>query len=620
MMKKRFFCLLLLMSVVLFSLPVFSWASSSETSVIQTIRALGIMNGDESGNLDLSRTITRAEFSKMLISASPYKDTVSSEGSGYSLFRDMKSTHWASEYIKVAVEQGWITGYTDGTFRPDSTITLEEACSAVLRMLGYGADSLAGSFPQAQLSKAASLGLRDGVSAAAGESMTRRDCMYLFYNLLTSETSENQIYGETLGYTVTDGEIDYMAIVRENISGPYISDGSQPDPDFEAAAVYRDGKNASLSDLSLYDVYYYSEILRSVWIYTERVTGEITSLSPDSTSPESVTISGKEYVIGSSEASYRLSALNGTSAGDVVTLLLGMDDSVAGVLTAEEYSVTYYGIVTECEDVVSSGDNAAVHSSVSMACTDGSLRTFEAEQSSSYSTGQMISVTIENGETSMRILPEESVTGTVDSDATRLGNLLFSSEIEILDTSEEGDYAVLKPERLAGRTLSGNDVRYYALNAQGEITHLILDDVSGDTWSYGYLLSADRQSAGNLSFTVTYDYITDGASGTLVSGNTDYLVYARSGFAIRYNSDGSVKSMRNLKSAAVTEIGSSFIRSGNRTFRLYDEVQVYLKDGSNYYSVSLSDINDEDYTITGWYDDFGCSAGNLIRVIIAEEK
>ena len=61
-----------------------------------------------------------------------------------------------------------MTGYTDGTFRPDQTVKLEEACSAVLKLLGYDSASLAGSFPSAQLSKAAALGLRTDQPEAGG--------------------------------------------------------------------------------------------------------------------------------------------------------------------------------------------------------------------------------------------------------------------------------------------------------------------------------------------------------------------------------------------------------------------------------------------------------------------
>lgn len=148
---------------------------------------------------------------------------MSGPGYGYSLFKDVKSDHWASEYIKLAVEQGWITGYVDGTFRPNNTVTLEEACTALLRMLGYDSSSLAGTFPTAQLSKASAVGLLDGMTATRGQKLTRSDCVSLFNNLLTAETSEGAVYATTLGYTVTNGEVDYSALVAANTKGPYVS-------------------------------------------------------------------------------------------------------------------------------------------------------------------------------------------------------------------------------------------------------------------------------------------------------------------------------------------------------------------------------------------------------------
>ena len=38
--------------------------------------------------------------------------------------------------IRIAVSQGWMSGYTDGSFRPSNPVTLEEACAAALKLLG----------------------------------------------------------------------------------------------------------------------------------------------------------------------------------------------------------------------------------------------------------------------------------------------------------------------------------------------------------------------------------------------------------------------------------------------------------------------------------------------------
>lgn len=150
MRKKLSALLAAALAVSMLTLPA---GAVSQSTALETVRALGIMAGDSQGNLNLSSAVTRAEFVTMMTAASSYKDTVGS-GYGVSLFKDVKSSHWASEYIRLAVEQNWMTGYTDGTFRPGRTITLEEACTALLRLLGYDSSSLAGSFPTALLSKA----------------------------------------------------------------------------------------------------------------------------------------------------------------------------------------------------------------------------------------------------------------------------------------------------------------------------------------------------------------------------------------------------------------------------------------------------------------------------------
>ena len=151
--------LALCLALGLLALP----ASAADSAAVQaTVQALGIMEGDERGEMNLDANVTRAQFCKMMVAASAYRDTVDEEG-GMSLFGDVRASHWAAEYVRVAVEQGWFQGYSDGTFRPEKTITAEEAAAALLRLLGYADSDLAGTYPNAQLSKFRALGLGDGI-------------------------------------------------------------------------------------------------------------------------------------------------------------------------------------------------------------------------------------------------------------------------------------------------------------------------------------------------------------------------------------------------------------------------------------------------------------------------
>lgn len=579
-------------------------------NAVQMVQALGILDGT-----NLTGAVSRAEFANMLVAASSYKDSISGEGSGYSLFKDVKSGHWASEYIRCAVSEGWMTGYTDGTFRPDQTVKLEEACSAVLKLLGYDSASLAGSFPSAQLSKAAALGLRDGISLKQGGAMTAQSCACLFSNLMTAKTSGGQVYAETLGYTVINGEVDYTALALENLSGPYVAQSGSVSLPFQPVTVYRNGAVSSSAALDQFDVYYYNQGSGTLWIYTDRVSGKITELSPNAASPTSVTVAGATYQIGSSAAAYQLSALSGGRTGNVVTLLLGMDGSVVDVITGDDVESVYYGMVESSEKVISGEGNATVQTNVTVICTDGTARTFTVDKAVDYPAGRLVTVNVSEGSVTVKTLSEKHTSGSVDSAATKLGSLSFAEDVEILDTSDEGSAAAVDVSRLSGITLASSDVRYYGLDGDGRIEYLILDDVTGDLWTYAYLTRLEDQSQ-EMSINVAYTYLVDGAEQTLRSTSAQYPVET-GGIAIAYQSDGSIRTMQRIKSAKLTDLSGSWAMASNQKYAVSDDVQVYLCKDNSYYLTTLSSVNAEDYTLTGWYNNSSNSTGRQIRIIIA---
>ena len=215
-MKRRLLSLLLAVCLTGMIGAIPASALTASDDAVETVRALNIMTGDENGNLNLSANVKRSEFAKLLVAASAYKDKVGSSSSTDSPYHDVAAGHWAVNYIRLALEQGWMSGYGNSTFHPDSVITLEEACTAVLRLLGYSTEKL-GAYPEAQLSKAAAIGLRKDLSLTRGEIMTRSDCAQLFYNLMTAETSKSKIYATTLGYAVTDGSLDLILIPNKKV-------------------------------------------------------------------------------------------------------------------------------------------------------------------------------------------------------------------------------------------------------------------------------------------------------------------------------------------------------------------------------------------------------------------
>ena len=615
-MKTKHFISAALALCLTLSLCVGAQAAGSGAKQ-EALQALGILTAGDS----LTSPVTRAQFAQMLVAASPYQN--GAEGYGSSLFKDLKGDHWASGYVRIAIEQGWMTGYVDGSFRPDQAVTLEEGCAALLKALGYDPTALKGAYPAAQLSRAGALGLLDGVSARQGGALTRQDCVDLFYNLLTAQTSAGTVYGTTLGYTITNGQVDYSALVSSHTKGPFVAESSALSLPFAPGTVYYNGAVSALSAVQPYDVYYYNANMSTVWICHNRVTGTLTGLSPSAAAPTAVTVAGVSYQLGTSEAAYQLSSQGSFQEGDMVTLLLGLNGEVVQAIAALENEAIYYG------SVVSSAKGASTASTTSLAtasaqvttqvaCTDGVVRTFY-HSGTALDAGKLVTVSTTQSGTNVRSLSTKRLEGTVSKDGTGVGTYRFAAGAQILDTDDSGGYARVYPSRLAGAGLSGEDVRYYTLNAAGEIDRMVLHNITGDTQPYVYVSGIDDSSS-ETNIAVSYTYLRDGQAQT-ISGTARYPI--QTGGAMLVYEKGSLRSIRQLTQVSLDGLSALSAMGGGREYPIAENVQVLLRDGSGsrgYYQTDLSQINGEDYTLTGWYDNLGYSAGGRIRILVATPK
>ena len=498
-MKKRFLAFLLAVSVAVSMLVLPASAASTGNNAVQTAITLGAMDTSQTGALDAG--VTRGAFARMLVAFSAYRESVSSQGKVGTLYKDVPGTSQWAPYIRIAVQQGWMNGYTDGSFRPDNTVTLEEACAAVLKLLSYKTTDMTGSFPQAQLNKAQQIGLRDQLTCTQGQAMTYEQSTLLLYNALRANTASGSAYGSSLGFTVSNGQVDTSSVLLKSRKGPFVAEEGTQLP-FTPVSVYRNDKASASAELNKYDVYYYSESLQTVWIYTRRAAGRITAVSPSASAPTALTVAGSNYTLGSSAVASKISSLNGGGVGEVVTLLLGMDNEVADVVTGEEADSVFYGVVQSASRSLVEDNGADVLQKVSVMCTDGITRTVNVDKSLNYPSGWLVEIRVSPEGENVAAISSKAVSGTINENATMLGDYRLADDVQILDTTSEGVAGTVRPSRLAGTTLNALNVRYYTLNGQGEIDRLILNDVTGDLWSYG-VLDDIRNIAANLPSTKT---------------------------------------------------------------------------------------------------------------------
>ena len=483
-MKKRILAFLLAVSIAVSMLVLPASAAGNANTAVQLSITLNAM--DSSQQAALNAVVTRGALARMLVSYSTYRESVGSQGTVGTLFTDLPGTSPYAPYVRIAVQNGWMNGYTDGSFRPDNAVTLEEAVTAILKLMGYKMTDLSGSFPNAQLNKASELGLRNQVDRSQGEALNYEECALLFYNALTANTASGSAYGSSLGFTVSNGQVDTSSVMLKSLKGPFVAGDTVQLP-FVPKMVYRNDKASESAELNKYDVYYYSESLQTLWVYTRRAAGRITAVSPSASAPTSVTVAGTSYTLGSSAVASQVSSLNGGGVGEVVTLLLGMNNEAAGIVTGEEADSVFYGVVQTATRSLVEENGADVLQKVSVMCTDGIARTVNVDKSLNFPQGWLVEIKVTPEGESVEHIDDRRVNGTINTNATALGAAALADDVEILDTTSEGVAGTVRPSRLSGVNLKASDVRYYTTNPQGQIDTLILNDVTGDLWYYGVL-------------------------------------------------------------------------------------------------------------------------------------
>lgn len=172
--------------------PIFT--DITDSRLLQTasvLNALGIMQGTGERRFSPNTALTRAQFCKIAVTSMGFTDVNAYRY--YTIFPDVKSAHWASQYINAAVrhpelkKQAVICGYADGTFRPDKNVNYGEACTMLLRMLGYTEEDIGPFWPIDYIAKAQDIGLTEGVTINnPTQEVSRQNAAIMLLNTLNT--------------------------------------------------------------------------------------------------------------------------------------------------------------------------------------------------------------------------------------------------------------------------------------------------------------------------------------------------------------------------------------------------------------------------------------------------
>ena len=274
MKKLTSLILVLAMLVSVFSFSAFSVYAEGEDSTeslknqqtIQILKTLGIGNSFFA-SYNETATMTRRQYCILM------KDFLGkSFGATSNLipFDDVMDYDPDIAVLRTMSELGFMYGFDDNTFRPDSEVTYEDAITVMVNMLGYTLPAESkGGYPMGYLAVAAQEGLIEGVNPVSGKAITQGDIITLLSNFIDIEVLEQVSFGDDGKFQAVDNETilaKRFNVYKGNgiVNGTFVSmldrtsALTEDKVQISQSTLYINGTNAN--DYFGYDVEYYYEM------------------------------------------------------------------------------------------------------------------------------------------------------------------------------------------------------------------------------------------------------------------------------------------------------------------------------------------------------------------------
>lgn len=147
---------------------------------INELSALGVISGFEDGTFRPDENVTRAQITKMVVTALGTQVAAAAEASAGrdTQFTDVPGSHWAAGFVSVGTSsaaQNFINGYSATSFGPEDNVTYAQAIKMLVAALGYSSSAEgAGGWPSGYLKYGYSLGLTTGLSGIGNDQQLNR--------------------------------------------------------------------------------------------------------------------------------------------------------------------------------------------------------------------------------------------------------------------------------------------------------------------------------------------------------------------------------------------------------------------------------------------------------------
>lgn len=623
--------------------------------------------------------LSRGQFAMVVMEISGNENLITA----MSPFSDVPSWRADANAVGVIYQLGLLSGNGDGTFAPDRSITVGESVTALLRLLDYTSTEIGYRWPEDYVVKAQNIGLLENLPTESSSILTEDMANQLFYNLISINTKTGQVYGEQMAssvvrdvvllsnYASNGGGVDQLSVLSNGVVYYYSKDTDLPSGLLNAGRgtllldssgkamgflpndeVYYQMNLASVSALGVtsqegafYSVpttatlmlgenkttfgagYFSMETYNSVLIcygssgtvelviarnnvhYSDYVvTGFYEYASPNPYQPETVTTLGYTFEVDPEIAS----KFAQFAYGDAFHLVLGEEGEVKDVISySPDVVAPMIGILGRTSSNVST-----VTLLNGIEISGNTSNRLYAEE------GQLVKIT-PTGIESMTVAPARNNQNDVlDLDAMKLGKYKISEDVKVFECVDHSAATALTFSDISIHQVAADQVRYYQLNSENEVEILLLNNATGDQYTYGIITNVTVRQSSSFG-----EITNEGAKLTTVSGDTsDTITRVFKGYdgavgGMIWEEDGDLIS--GIILTATEELprlslidGEYMVNDGERIPLAEDVVVYHMRLGR---WISFAEAMTECETFVGHYDKT-VEDGGKIRVIYAYDS
>lgn len=368
MIKKIIVAVLVFTNVLSMSINCFAATTAGQEMRTQVLYLADIITNDNFMN----DYVSRAEFARMIVKASKFKDGVSYYDST-TAFSDVDNNNEFAPYIKLATKEGYISSYLGGLYKPFEYITYKDLTRACLALLGYENSDFSGSQIAGRFELFCSLKINENIDKNINDFVTKKDCVNGIYNTLKTKTKgSNSVYGTTVFKDLSvnnDGDLNATGLTKTKLEGPFILKRGEAFNlaipfDITTANIFINGTSQTLEQTMRelnntgYLVYYYNKTTKTIYVYKEGTTLESSTLvkkgyvnhiyysASDTITPTRVQIDLAYYTLSGSDVKFAFSYAGTIHVGDQIIFIYTKSESSSDEDSSGDGVVETIGTIT----------------------------------------------------------------------------------------------------------------------------------------------------------------------------------------------------------------------------------------------------------------------------------